>query len=192
MKAIQSFSLGRWIMHTSIGFALGIVILILFAGILESFKIDVLFPLAAGLGLGIGGMQWLLLKNYFEEAAKWIWLLIVGLTIPFLFYDLTTSYLKLEEWFFLVLWVFGGLLSGYLQYRFYLNSRVEKAKLWVGYSFAGWLFCALLVSIVFVPMIQSWGRNTQMVLNSIAIFGCGPLLGVTTGIGILSIIGKTK
>ena len=192
MNIQKSFSVSKWIFLTSIGFVLGIVLILLFAAFSETVGIDVQFPNAVSMGLGIGMMQWVILRKRFENSFKWIWLFIVGLCIPFLLFDILGSFLKLKEWYILINWGLGGFLSGYFQYRYYLIYHSDKAKNWVWYSSGAWFSCILISSVFFVPYIKSLGRTVELTINMIAIFGCGPILGLITGFGWISIFGKTK
>ena|ERR1035437_2656863 len=191
MNTQKSFSVSKWTFLTIIGFLLGIVFILLFAAFSENAGIDFQFPLAISMGLGIGVMQWVILRKHFENSFKWIWLFIIGLCIPFLLFDTLGTFLKLKEWYFLISWGLGGFLSGYLQYRFFLISHSDKAKSWVWYSFAAWFSCTLISSVLFIPYIKSLGRTLEITINMIAIFGCGPILGLITGFGMISIIEKT-
>jgi len=188
MKTEKSFSVSKWVFLTSTGFILGIVFILLFVAFIEYTGIDVLFPIAISMGLGIGAMQWLELKKHFENSFKWIMLFIVGLCIPFLLFDILGLFLGLKEWYYFIGWCLGGFLSGYLQYRFYLISRSSKAKSWIWYSLGAWISCTLIASVLFIPYIKSLGRTIEVTINMIAIFGCGPILGLITGFGMISII----
>ena len=190
MNTQKSFSVSKWIFLTSAGFILGIVFILLFVAFSEYSGIDVQFPLAISMGLGIGLMQWIVLRKHFENSFKWIWLFIVGLCIPFLLFDILGSFLILKEWYYFIGWCLGFFLSGYLQYRFYLISRSFNAKSWVWYCLGAWVSCTLITSVIFIPYIKSLGRTLEVTINMIAIFGCGPLLGLITGFGMISIIEK--
>jgi hypothetical protein len=192
MNTQKTFSVGRWVLLTSIGFFAGILLVLVFAAISESLNIDFQFPIAMAMGLGIGALQWLMLRKRFDHAANWIWLLTAGLCIPFLLFDVFGKYLHLSEWFFLVDFSLGGILGGYLQYRFFLSSRLYKATNWVYYNAAAWIFCPLLASAISIPYLASLGKTLHDTINMIVIFGCGPVLGLITGYGLRSIVGTEK
>jgi hypothetical protein len=44
--------------------------------------------LGIGMGIGLGFMQWLILRKWIADALNWIWFLVLGLTIPFLLFEL--------------------------------------------------------------------------------------------------------
>lgn len=188
MNTQKSFSVSKWVFLTSAGFIFGILLILLFGAFSEYAGIEVQFPLAISMGLGIGVMQWIVLRKHFDNSFKWIWLFIIGLSIPFLLFDILGSFLKLNEWYYFAGWGLGGFLSGYLQYRFYFLFRSAKAKSWVWYSFGAWVSCTLITSVIFIPFIKSLGRTLEVTINMIAILGCGPILGLITGFGMMTII----
>ena len=97
MNTQKSFSVSKWIFLTSAGFILGIVFILLVVAFIEYSGIDVQFPLAISMGLGIGLMQWIVLRKHFKNSFKWTWLFIVGLCIPFLLFDILGSFLRLKN-----------------------------------------------------------------------------------------------
>lgn len=192
MKTTPTFSVNQWILFTSLGWILGVLIILLLAGLLESIDINVDFPVGFGLGIGIGFMQWLVLRKYVAEAYKWIGLTVIGLSVPFILYDICSHLFYVAEiWLFLNFGL-GGVLSSYLHFRFFLISLSKESKRWVLYSFYAWMLCLLINSFQFIPNYHLLEKSTKDIINIITIFGSGPLFGLITGRGMAAILRKTK
>ncbi len=187
-KSTQPFSVKQWMLFTSLGWILGVVLILLLAELSEAFAVTIDFPLGVGLGLGIGFMQWLVLRKYVETSFKWIGLTVLGLSFPFVLYDICSQLFCIPEiWLFLNFGI-GGVVSGYLQYRFFLIALSKKSKCWLWYSFYAWCLCLLLNSFPFIPYYQQLKKSTKDIINIITIFGSGPLFGLITGMGMVIIL----
>jgi hypothetical protein len=137
-------------------------------------------------------MQWLVLRKSLENAYKWIGLTVIGLSVPFILYDICAHLFYVAEiWLFLNFGL-GGVLSSYLHYRFFLISLSKESKRWILYSFYAWTLCLLINSFQFIPNYQYLEKNMKDIINIITILGSGPLFGLITGWGMAAILRKTK
>lgn len=166
------------------------VLILILAALLEPVKLGNNSILGFAMGLCIGLMQWLLIRKNISHSFKWVWLLIVGLTVPLIVLELLASLLKNNlEPYLLLMVVVGGLISGYLQYHFFLSKIFNNAKSWIRVSFLGWLAAIAILSLTFLPAIFHEEINSYFkMINMIAIILCGPSLGFNTGKGIVSIL----
>jgi Na+/H+ antiporter NhaA len=145
--------------------------------------------LGIGMGIGLGFMQWLILRKWIADALNWIWFLVLGLTIPFLLFEL---FKKDNEFFLILIVLIGGFLSTYLQYQFLLKKNSAQAKKWIVYGFLSWLAVDLLFLILMIPGLFHVPLDTTLKLVNLAtLIICAPLMGYITGKG-LSIILKQE
>ena len=192
MKTQKPFSLLSWTLLTTAGFILGILLILLLAGILEGLNLDFQTPLGF-ISLSIGFLQWLLLRKYIEKSVNWVGFSFIAITSVFLMFDILHPVFKLDIQIYLFpLFVVGSLLSGYLQYRYLLRKVSDKAILWNLYNLAGWLACVLLLQVIQIHYFKTLGRNVDMYINLTAFILCGPMLVLITGIGIRKILSVKK
>ena len=192
MKTHKPFSLLSWTLLTTAGFILGILLILLLAGILEGLNLDFQTPLGF-ISLSIGFLQWLLLRKYIEKSFNWVGFSFIAITSVFLMFDILHPVFRLDIQIYLFpLFVVGSLLSGYLQYRYLLRKVSDKAVLWNLYNLAGWLACVLLLQVIQIHYFKTLGRNVDTYINLTAFILCGPMLGLITGIGIRKILSVKK
>ena len=129
----------RWITRTFVGWAAGFVLAILFIVTAEGLGLrETQFPLALGMGLGVGLLQSRLTADLFGERRSWIVASAVGLAAPFVVADLAgiagqaipfslTAYVGL-----------GGTMVGVAQWRL-LRRHFARAGWWLIASPIGWL-----------------------------------------------------
>ena len=165
---------------------MGIVLILVLAAILEPLHLDNNSMLGIGMGMGLGFMQWLILRKWIEDAFNWIWLLIIGLTVPFLLFELLK---KDYELFINLVVLIGGFLSTYLQYQFFLKKHSTQAKKWIVYGFLSWLTVDFLFLILMIPgLFHVPLNNTIKIINLTTIIVCAPLMGYITGKGLSFIL----
>lgn len=136
---------GRWIARTFLGWCAGVVLGILFIIGVESLGVrEVQFPLAMGMGLGVGRLQARVLQPLRVTARQWIGATTIGLSAPFAVADLLQQ-LDRPLPFSLVGYVaLGGTLAGALQWRL-LRPRGTPAMWWLAITPIGWLLGASTV-----------------------------------------------
>ncbi len=186
----SSFTQSKWILYTGIGWFFGVLLVLLLAGLLESIHLDCQSLIGVAMGFGVGTIQWLLLKKQFAISFMWVIFLIIGLTTPFVIFDVASKYMYLPvESSMPVIVASGALLSSYLQYRFLLSSLNSTAKSWIGYSLAGWLVASSLCMFTgYTIHMHSITRNTIVVINILLFIAAGPILGIITGKGIQGLV----
>ncbi len=190
METQSSFSVSKWTIFTTIGVIAGVILVLILAALLESLKLEDNSIIGIAMGLCIGLMQWLLIRKQIKQSFKWVWLLVVGMTVPIILLEIVTLIFKIKsEYYMLAIILAGGLLSGYLQYQFCLKNTYINAKQWIRFSFLGWLAAVLITSVSFLPIILHMELTAFFkLLNTFAIILCGPVLGFITGKGIVSIL----
>lgn len=185
----KKFSVKRWTLTTFGGWFLGVILIMMLSGFLDSIGIEGMqFYLGLGMGAGVGFFQWLLLRKFLAVNALWILFSACGLGIPFIILDLmptgTVPY-KLPLSIF-----FGALTVGLLQFLL-LKKLSPKAYLWILSSFIGWILAvATVFTVNYTMMIKVSGYvNLVMALiNLLLILAGGIVLGVITGISLKKII----
>jgi len=131
-------ALRRWVRASSLGWLLGIpliVVLALAGGAVGIGGAQAL--VGAGMGLGVGLLQSRALQPLLGRRAPWLVATTVGLTLPFLAADLA----RLAEWPFRYSLagcvVAGGVLAGVAQAAL-LRPRLPRTGVWVLASVLGW------------------------------------------------------
>ena len=188
-----SFTIRKWVIHTGIGWFLGVILILILSGFLESMHLDGQSILGFGMGIGVGLAQWLLLKKYFSISINWVILLTIGLTSPFVAFDIASRYFILKpETFIPEIIASGTIFSSYLQYRFLLKPINPDTKSWILYSLFGWMAAAMLCMFSYPFLMHYLTRNVVAIINIILFTAAGPLLGFITGSGLRGIINEER
>jgi hypothetical protein len=189
MKNQQIFSVYKWMFYTGVGWIAGVILVLIFAGILEGLHLDFQFIMPLSIGIGMGIMQWLYLRKFFIKSFIWVWLLIAGLTLPFAVFDLVSLIFKLniEKCLWLLI-IIGSILSGSLQYRLFLKNHFSNAAKWIIYSFLSWLIILLLMLVTSYTISHHVNRKIALVINLSAFVLADPFLGLISGKGLKSIM----
>ena len=130
MKALTKT---RWILFTSYGWLIGILVVVGLAMLGE-----VIFKtgdesggqaiVGVGMGAGIGLMQWLVLRHHIS-VVKWFLFYVVGFTFSFLMLDVVVSLTELTPEVLLPFaTVLGALVSAALQHQFILKKLFPKFR----------------------------------------------------------------
>ena len=128
----------RWIAGTFVGWSAGFVLAILFIVAAESVGMPATqFPLALGMGTGVGVMQARVLRPYLGARGPWIAATALGLAAPFIVADLARGLGFALPYMLSAYVALGGLLAGILQWPL-LRGLVARAAWWVPASLVGW------------------------------------------------------
>lgn len=176
-----------WVVANSIGWVLGVIVVILLASLQELIHIGNAVYVGVGMGFTVGLAQWLIARKWFGATSQWMWASTIGITTPFLFADLVR--MDLSPVVLTALAAIGGLFAGWLQ-RSSLRPRSSKADRWVIVSAVAWVCPALLVEFVAVP------RHPETPLESIRNVGSyafgGVALGIIAGLALASLLGAQE
>jgi len=147
---------------------------------------------AIGIGMGMGLMQWRLLRNYVASSSKFFWSTVINFSLAFILRDIVASLINSTmvdskitvEITIPFAVLFGAFLSGWLQYRFVFKGIMDKAGFWILYSVIGWLLATLItMSTTFINI--KFGEHFPKVLVVFFALSClslgGPILGLITG-----------
>ena len=173
----------RWVRATWLGWLLGIPIIIMLALIGEAMGIGGSQALVgAGMGTGVGLMQWRVVRDVVHKSTPWFWSSVFGLALPFLLADIS----KMAAWgveYSLPLCVtLGGVIAGGLQ-ALILNARFRRTWLWVVGSALGWTCAALAALVADSPQRYFSLRGIWGALVFLAVVAGGGLcLGLVTGL----------
>lgn len=176
-----------WVVANSVGWILGVIVVILLTSLQEVIHIGNAVYVGAGMGFTIGLAQWLIAQKWFGATSRWMWASTIGITTPFLFADLVRIDLS---WSVLtVLATIGGLLAGWMQ-RSSLRPRSSKADRWMTISAVAWMCPALLIEFLAVP---GHPQTTLESVRNIGSIGSGGIaLGVIAGLALASLLGAQE
>lgn len=172
----------KWGLFTFLGWLLGIVLILLLSGFLDSIGIEGLqFYVGLGVSAGVGIMQWLVLRNAMPMTFKWVWYSILGVATPFLLFDLITKYgdFSLKQFYIPVCVLLGGIAISVLQSKL-LKPYVNNAQRWIWLSFSAWAVSALAVIAIEYTKYVSGSNLVLFFLNLALILSGGIILGSFT------------
>lgn len=184
MQAIeQKISFARWIRASFIGWFIGILLILALAIGFDSIGIEHLqFFMGIGMGIGVGYMQWKVLKKAIGIEKNWVWTSIVGLGAPMLLLDLLKMFsnLSLGNYHLPLSIGLGGICIGLLQHKI-LAAHSSKSGQWIPGCALGWTAAIALVWGVDYTKHISSHNLTLFFLNIALILGGGIVLGLITG-----------
>ena len=179
----KDISLRPWIRTTFLGWLLGIALVIGIALIGEVVGVHgSQLVVGLGMGLGVGFAQERALRPLLGASQSWRWATTLGLSAPFLLFDLARV-IGLGIPFSLYIAVaVAGVTVGLAQARLLKPHGIESLP-WVLASFAGWT-CAALTSALADSMTR-WStiRGLPGALLYLGLVGLGGiLLGLVTSV----------
>jgi uncharacterized protein YacL len=200
-KKKGSLTITKWIVFTTLGWVIGLIIAIIIADPLEKINLD-LFGLGLGITTGIGLMQWIVLRRYTTINYKWMWLTIAGMSGSFLLFNIILDVLNALDFkvkmdgvpamiTITIAVALGGFLTGQLQRKLLKKNNFTNTHGWVLYSFLEWTTCSILISVYFVFMnnvLNLAFTNVGKLMNLLAFLLIGPILGYISGKKILTIL----
>ncbi len=151
-----------------------------------------------GMGIGVGFMQWILLRRYLRSALNWLWFSILGFTVAYVAFDILASFITISFDVGTILplaTLIGALISGWLQYAFVLKKSVANSIGWIMWNTFAWLLAHLLTMSMFLIKIPKQSGVLEIliiILTFIFILTGGPLLGFITGRFLVSKINKAQ
>lgn len=176
-------SLTKWVRSTFLGWLIGIALILILASAFEAVGISNLhFFMGIGMGFGVGFMQWKMLNKIIPIGKRWIWYAMLGLTLPFLTFDLLPYFtrIKFPEYQVSIPIALGGISVGALQLKL-LKSYTKKTDLWVVANILGWIIAGL--SILCIDYTDRISSNVSILfaLNLSLMLVGGIILGLISG-----------
>ena len=180
MNQLSSITLGRWIRSTWIGWLIGVPLIVIFALLGEMLGIGGSQGLVGlGMGAGVGWMQRRILAPVLERSIRWLWATMIGLSIPFVGYDLLRL-MNVEMAFSLYVAVaIGGGIVGLWQGLILVPHDVSLVA-WTLASLAGWSAAAATAGAIPVAAGPSGIPGALLYLGTVAVGGAIP--GLVTGL----------
>jgi hypothetical protein len=182
-----------WIWFTTTGWFTGLAFTLLIGLPLEALGIGNQSMIGIGMGAGVGLLQARLLRRYGISGKIWFWTSFVGMSIPYILYDLLAEKIIMRpEEVLPILTAIGSLLVGGLQYEYQLKSISNKSKSWIVLTCVGWTLAHILLNALDFNFIKQLNLPEFFnVLFSVSlIMGGGPVLGLFTSRSIVSIVKK--
>ena len=177
----------RWVLATLGGWLLGSVAVALLADTLEGIGVGGQFPIALGMGLGVGYAQWLVARQWFAASRRWVWASAVGMTAPFMIADIVAirwNALSIGDNgpLFLLAVAVGGALTGWWQ-RQCLQPRSVRGNMWAVASGGGWVLAAAVTLFAMVPGHPESALDMWRNLGALPLGGA--VMGTVTGVGLV-------
>lgn len=179
----EQFSISEWTKFTLIGWILGFVLIIVLAVVMDTLGLgNFQCFIGAGIGAGVGYMQWLVLRRRNIGSIKWFWFSTLGLTVPFLIYDLLHLFIDFELGNYLIpiCAALGALISGQYQSQILMENSINANK-WIISNFIAWALGAFLVFGTRFTNDLSAQVWIGFILNLLLILGGGVVLGLISG-----------
>jgi len=178
-----------WARATWLGWLAGVPLIALFALVGEMLGIGGAQALVgAGMGTGVGILQARALRNVLDRPARWVWSCAIGLTLPFLAFDLlrVTGH---KSPYSVQLAVAGGGIAAGLWQAYLLRPRARQAGWWIVISTFGWTLAALAAGSADTMTRGHAVGGIPGALLYLAIVGVGGLiLGASTGVGLVRLL----
>jgi hypothetical protein len=174
-------SAARWILQTFLGWSAGFVLAIALIVCVDALGVpSTQFPLAIGMGLGVGLLQGRMVAPLLGGGRSWVAATTLGLSLPFVLADLLRL-LGIPVPYSLAAYVaLGGVLAGALQWRLLRSQAVATTAWWPVLTPIGWLLAGATVWInELLPRTRGLigaGRYIAVVLSG------GLVLGVAAAV----------
>lgn len=172
----QGIQASAWLRTTTIGWFLGFLVMLPLivagdaVGVAQSM-------IGIGMGGGLGYWQSRLLRGVLERPWRWALASASGMGAPFVLWDLSPA-VGLESWFSLPLCVaVGGLVAALWQWRL-LETRTDRAIVWVPAAAVGWALPALAIAAGEAEWVA---EPLGTMLGLCGMFFGGVMLGAVTG-----------
>ena len=190
-------TLKRWILFTTCGWFIGILLVVGFALLSEIvFKMEDEFDgqaaIGIGMGAGVGLMQWLAIRKYLAASQKLFWFSLLGFTVAFIIRDIVAGIINEKfsdipitvEVTIPIAVLLGAYISSLLQYKFVFNAKMDTTFRWIIYSMIGWLLATLITmstSILDLKLGENFPKILIVIIALLLLSIGGPILGYITG-----------
>jgi hypothetical protein len=180
-----------WIWFTTAGWFAGFAFTLLIGLPLEALGIGNQSMIGIGMGAGVGLLQALLLRRYGISGKIWFWTSFIGMSIPYILFDLLAEKIKMRpEEVLPIITAIGSLLMGVLQYNFQVALISKNSKSWIVVNCVGWTLAHILLNALDFNFIKQLNLPVffNVLLAVVLIMGGGPVLGLITSRSIVSIL----
>jgi hypothetical protein len=167
---------GRWILATSLGWVLGIPVILLVSAGAEAVGLPAQFAIGLGMGATVGFLQWRQARRSFGASSAWFWASAVGMTCPFALCDLVGH--GLEGSALIAPTALGALLVGLWQHRLF-GVRGVKTYCWAPTSMIAWALAAATTLALGIPGHPRSGL--QLLRQFLALGSGGIVVSLITG-----------
>jgi hypothetical protein len=179
----QGVSSARWISMTFLGWCGGFVLAIALLVAVESLGVrEVQFPIALGMGFGVGLLQARVLPPLFGGGRRWVATTALALSAPFMAADLAGALGRPIPFSLAAYVALGGILVGLLQWRF-VRSRGARAVWWLAITPVGWLLAGSTVWINEYLLPRTPGIVGALVYVAVVLAG-GLVLGAAGAVAL--------
>ncbi|HWA15398.1 MAG TPA: hypothetical protein VG817_03140 [Gemmatimonadales bacterium] len=184
----MSTSIPHWVRATTLGWLLGIPLIIVFALAGEAIGIGGVQSLVgAGVGMGVGLMQGRALRPRLGSPAPWIIASTLGLALPFIIYDVSVALKRPLPYQLQAVVAIGGLVVGLWQ-SVLLKPKYQNSGIWIGASLMGW---ALAAAAAYGGDVIRF-TNIRGIIGALLYLGTivvgGPALGLVTGLALKRLV----
>ncbi len=180
--------LGPWVRANTYGWLVGFVFIIVATILADVVGLSgAEFYLGVGMAGGVGLLQGRAMKRLLGLTGKWGWAVFVGISIPFLVFDVFGLFLpEFGNWVLIaVKCAIGGLLAGFAQVKM-LRPLVGNVRWWPYVSALGWGLAATTLGLTDAFSGSSDGAADNPLIEMIVflgfIFAGGPIIGLVTGV----------
>ncbi len=191
-NTLKPLTLKRWVWFTALGWLTGFACTMLIIFLFEALHIGNQSMIGIGMGAGVGLIQALLLKRYQLSGKHWFWSTFIGMSVPYLLYDLVSLFISMRpETILPIATALGGLLAGTLQYYTVLKPHPGSSRYWILLTAVGWLLAHGFLLFLFaneklkqleVPVILILVFAISCILSG------GPILGLITGKSMVKVV----
>lgn len=174
-----------WTLATAAGMLAGFLPMILLIEFVELGLARLIFPIWAGLLVGL--FQWLVLRRYISHCGDWVWNGMAGWALGFALGLVVIQILSVSFWGAIAAYVLFGLIVAVIQWPV-LHREIPNVLPWVLASVAGWALGALAGQGL-LNLIVPAGEPIPQALSTLVIVGMtGLVAGAITGLALVYIV----
>lgn len=194
---IGEFKLKRWVLFTTYGWMIGILIVVSLAALSEAvFNIKDesggQAVVGIGMGAGVGMMQWLVLRKNLNGSFNLFLSALIGFSVAFIIRDMVASqlnsgFMKLNlsiEVTIPFAVILGACISGWFQHWLVFKTSGLPAGSYLLYTMTGWFLATIVTMSLFMFNFQSAKHLPKLIIALLALLFLsigGPILGWITG-----------
>lgn len=188
----KRLTMKRWILFTTYGWFIGILLVVGLALIAELLiKMDEgsggQAVVGIGMGAGVGFMHWMATRKYLSAASGLFVYSLTGFALAFIARDLIDGLLNIPVSVEITIpfaVILGALISGWLQYTLLFRKISDKAVSWIPHSIIGWLLATLITmgtSFLSFKIGDHFHKVFVLLFALLFLSVGGPILGFITG-----------